>query len=142
MKAECVFGLRDPDRALARRTLEELGLGGVLDRHPNTLSGGQKQRLAVAVSMVCGKDILVFDEPTSGLDLDSMAQVAGLLRRLAALGKVIFVVTHDYELVCRACTRLLHFDEGEMPDDLPVAQTGQEDLRRLFAVSAEEEVRI
>jgi energy-coupling factor transport system ATP-binding protein len=52
-------------------------------RHPNTLSGGQKQRVAAAVSMVCGKDILVFDEPTSGLDYDSMIQVAGLLEKLA-----------------------------------------------------------
>ena len=39
---------------------------------PHLLSGGQKQRVAVAVSMICEKDMLVFDEPTSGLDFDSM----------------------------------------------------------------------
>ena len=33
--------------------------------------------------MICGKNLLVFDEPTSGLDFDSMAQVAGLIRRLS-----------------------------------------------------------
>ena len=65
------------------------------------LSGGQKQRVAVAVSMICGKNLLVFDEPTSGLDFDSMAQVAGLIRRLSDMGKVIFIVTHDFEFVCR-----------------------------------------
>ena len=76
--------------------------------------------MAVAVSMICGKDLLVFDEPTSGLDFDSMTQVAGLIRRLSDMGKVIFIVTHDFEFVSRTCSRILHFDEGEMPDDVPV----------------------
>ncbi len=102
-------------------TLEELGLAPYRERHPNTLSGGQKQRVAVAVSMICGKDLLVFDEPTSGLDFDSMTQVAGLIRRLSNMGKVIFIVTHDFEFVCRTCSRVLHFDEGEIPDDVLVS---------------------
>ena len=51
--------------------------------------------------MICGKELLVFDEPTSGLDFDSMEQVALLIQKLSAMGKVIFVVTHDYEFVCR-----------------------------------------
>ena len=37
--------------------------------------------------------------------------------RLSDMGKVIFIVTHDFEFVCRTCSRVLHFDEGEMPDD-------------------------
>ena len=90
--------------------MEELGLTPFRKRHPNTLSGGQKQRLAAAVSMICCKELLVFDEPTSGLDFDSMAQVAGLVQKLAAMGKLIFIVTHDYEFVCRTCSRVLRFD--------------------------------
>ena len=135
VEAECSFGIRNPDRALVDATLEELGLAPYRERHPNTLSGGQKQRVAVAVSMICGKDLLVFDEPTSGLDFDSMAQVAGLIRRLSDMGKVIFIVTHDFEFVCRTCSRVLHFDEGEMPDDVPVAMEALPKLRELFSVS-------
>ena len=116
VEAECSFGIRNPNQTLVNVTLEELGLAPYRERHPNTLSGGQKQRVAVAVSMICGKDLLVFDEPTSGLDFDSMTQVAGLIRRLSNMGKVIFIVTHDFEFVCRTCSRVLHFDEGEMPD--------------------------
>ena len=135
VEAECSFGIRNPDRALVDATLEELGLAPYRERHPNTLSGGQKQRVAVAVSMICGKDLLVFDEPTSGLDFDSMAQVAGLIRRLSDMGKVIFIVTHDFEFVCRTCSRVLHFDEGEMPDDVPVIMEALPKLRELFSVS-------
>ncbi len=61
VEAECSFGIRNPDKALVDATLEELGLAQYRERHPNTLSGGQKQRVAVAVSMICGKDLLVFD---------------------------------------------------------------------------------
>ena len=87
VEAECSFGIRNPDQDLVETTMAELGLTTYRERHPNTLSGGQKQRVAVAVSMICGKDLLVFDEPTSGLDFDSMAQVAGLIKRLSEQGK-------------------------------------------------------
>lgn len=137
--AECSFGIRNPDHDLVEATLEELGLAVFRERHPNTLSGGQKQRVAVAVSMICRKNLLVFDEPTSGLDYDSMVQVAGLIRRLAEMGKVIFVVTHDFEFVCRTCSRVLHFDEGEMPDDVPVTIDALPKLRELFSVSNRKE---
>ena len=137
VEAECSFGIRNPDNALVDATLEELGLAVYRELHPDTLSGGQKQRVAVAVSMVCGKDLLVFDEPTSGLDFDSMVQVAGLIRRLSEKGKVIFIVTHDFEFVCRTCSRVLHFDEGEMPDDVPVTIAALPKLRELFSVSGE-----
>ena len=129
------YGIRNPDQTLVNATLEELGLSPYREQHPNTLSGGQKQRVAVAVSMICGKDLLVFDEPTSGLDFDSMTQVAGLIRRLSDMGKVIFIVTHDFEFVCRTCSRVLHFDEGEMPDDVPVTMDALPKLRELFSVS-------
>lgn len=115
VEAECSFGIRNPDQTLVNATLEELGLTQYRDCHPNTLSGGQKQRVAVAVSMICGKDLLVFDEPTSGLDFDSMTQVAGLIRRLSNMGKVIFIVTHDFEFVCRTCSRVLHLTRAKCP---------------------------
>lgn len=142
VEAECSFGIRNPDQKVVTETLVELGLAAYRERHPNTLSGGQKQRVAVAVSMICGKDLLVFDEPTSGLDFDSMTQVAGLIRRLAEMGKVIFVVTHDFEFVCRTCSRVLHFDEGEMPDDVPVVWDALPKLRALFSVEGNDQEAI
>ena len=115
--------------------LKTVGMYAERLKSPSKLSGGQKQRVAVAVSMICGKDLLVFDEPTSGLDFDSMTQVAGLIRRLSDMGKVIFIVTHDFEFVCRTCSRVLHFDEGEMPDDVSVIMEALPKLRELFSVS-------
>ena len=122
VEAECTFGIKHPDTELAKKTLEELGLISFRERHPNTLSGGQKQRLAAASSMVCGKELLVFDEPTSGLDYESMVRLSSLIRRLSDRGKIIFIVTHDYEFVCRTCTRVLHLDGGGIRDDFPITE--------------------
>jgi len=50
------------------------------------------------------------------------------------MGKIIFVMTHDYELICRVCTRILHFDEGEMPEDLAVSTENEDKIRALFGM--------
>ena len=134
VEAECTFGIQQPDTALAEQTLQELGLAPFRERHPNTLSGGQKQRLAAATSMAYGKELLVFDEPTSGLDYDSMVRLSSLIRRLSDMGKVVFIVTHDYEFVCRSCTRVLHLDGGGIRDDFPVTEELLPTMKKIFDV--------
>lgn len=116
----------------AKQAMERLGIYEYRTHHPNTLSGGQKQRAAVAVSMVCRKDVLIFDEPTSGLDYDSMIQVAGLFQTLSKMGKVIFVVTHDYEFLAAACTRVIHLDNGKQQEDYPLSPDNLHRLRDFF----------
>jgi energy-coupling factor transporter ATP-binding protein EcfA2 len=135
VEKECCFGIKNPDRQLAEQTVKELGLYEYRDRHPGTLSGGQKQRTAVAVSMVCRKEILIFDEPTSGLDFDGMAQVSKLLSRLADMGKLIFVVTHDYEFILSACSRVVNFDGGTAQEDFAVNPQNARRLRDFFVAS-------
>ena len=132
--AECTFGIKRPDTALAEKTLEDLGLALLRARHPNTLSGGQKQRLAAAASIVSGKALLVLDEPTSGLDYDSMVRLSALIRQLAGMGKIIFVVTHDYEFVCRTCGRVLQFARGGLQADFSVTEAALRKCKDIFQV--------
>lgn len=84
--------------------------------------------------MVCGKELLVFDEPTSGLDFDSMVRLSSLIRQLSDMGKIIFIVTHDYEFVCRICTRVLHQDGGRVQDDLSVTEELLPTMKNIFDV--------
>ena len=134
VETECTFGIKHPDTEIAAKTLEKLGLLPFRERHPNTLSGGQKQRLAAATSMVCGKELLVFDEPTSGLDYDSMVRLSSLIRQLSNMGKIIFIVTHDYEFVCRSCTRVLYMDDGGIRDDFSVTEELLPTMKKIFDV--------
>lgn len=132
VQRECCFGIRNPDQEIAKQAMERLGIWEYRDFHPNTLSGGQKQRTAVAVGMVCQKDVLIFDEPTSGLDYDSMVQVSRLFQTLSSMGKIIFVVTHDYEFLTSACSRVLHLADGGMKGDYIMSPDNQGRLKEFF----------
>ena len=118
VEAECSFGLKAVKAESVEAALDALHLSALRSRHPVSLSGGQKQRVAVAAGQVSGKPLLVFDEPTSGLDYDSMAQVSALIRSLAA-HRIVFIVTHDYEFICKTCTRVLRFGETKLLSDCP-----------------------
>mgnify|MGYP002751243336 CR=1 FL=1 len=120
--AECALGIKAPNKDEIDRTLEKVDLLAYKERHPLSLSGGQMQRLAVVVSDICGKALLVFDEPTSGLDLKSMEEVGALTRSLAAQGKVLLIITHDIEFMMRICTRILFIRDGEIVEDLSGGQ--------------------
>jgi len=133
VEAECSLGIQNPDYGLIDRTLAELEMSDYRKRHPNTLSGGQKQRIAVAVSMICGKEILVFDEPTSGLDFDSMEQVAKLIKKISE-DKIIFVVSHDYEFISQVCSRIVRFHQGMIADDFTLSAGSERKVGQVFGL--------
>lgn len=133
VEEECCFGIKNFNREEVFQVLKSLGLYEYKDNHPNTLSGGQKQRLAVATSIVSKREILIFDEPTSGLDYDSMIRVSKLIEKLRNEGKLIFLVTHDYEFICNTCTRILHFDKGTLMEDYFLSdEEGKDKLKKFF----------
>ena len=83
---------RESDEA-ADAMLAAFGLAACAERHPLALSGGERQRLAVAAGLAQGARVLVLDEPTSGLDRANMERVAAVLRRAAADGVAVVLVT-------------------------------------------------
>ena len=98
--------LTQDDQALVSHILHELNLTHLADRHPQSLSGGEKQRAVIACALAKDPAILILDEPTSGLDGANMAAIAGLLKKEAAKGRAVFLITHDLELLA-ACDRAL-----------------------------------
>lgn len=107
-------GCEDEKEAAAERILASMDLLPFRELYPLALSGGQKQRVAVASALASQKDLLIFDEPTSGLDRQHMLEVAENLRRLSALGKTIFLITHDPELVQECCEYFVFLSRGEV----------------------------
>ena len=123
--AECRLGIKDLPDAAIDEVLAELSLDRLKERHPLSLSGGQKQRLAVAVSVLCGKDILIFDEPTSGLDLKSMQEAGHIIKQLADNKKIVIVITHDIEFIKTICSRVLILSGGKIVKELCGAEKNE-----------------
>ncbi|MDR2489031.1 MAG: ABC transporter ATP-binding protein [Desulfovibrio sp.] len=97
--------------SVARAYMEDYGLDRLARRHPQSLSGGEKQRLAVACAAIRGPRMLILDEPTSGLDGENMRRMAQSMRRAAANGACLLVITHDLEFMHPVCTEKLVLPE-------------------------------
>ena len=87
------------DTTRAKEILNSLDLLDKIKLHPMSLSGGEKQRVAIGSAVASGKKILIFDEPTSGLDYRHMLEVSDNLNHLKEMGKCLFLITHDPELI-------------------------------------------
>ena len=126
---EVLLSMDEENIELAEEILGNLNLIHLKDAHPMALSGGEKQRVAIASAIASKKEILIFDEPTSGLDLKNMMKVSENLRYLQKLGITSFIITHDFELICEACSHILHFDSGKIIDNYKI---DEEKLKEFF----------
>ena len=75
--------------------LELVGLADRGDQLPGQLSADQCQRVAIARALVHDPPLIVADEPTARLDYVQVEEVLGLLRQLAAPGRMVVVASHD-----------------------------------------------
>jgi energy-coupling factor transporter ATP-binding protein EcfA2 len=107
----------EPTVKRSEQVLKKLGLDELKQRHPGSLSGGQKQRVVIAAALMKDADILLMDEPTSGLDYINMISVAQILKEQADKGKIICIITHDYEFLKYCCTRVIQVKEGNIAID-------------------------
>ena len=78
------------------------------DRPLRTLSGGERQRVFIARALAQETPILLLDEPTCHLDLKHQVRIFDLLRQMQVeQGKTVLLVTHDINLACQYCDRVL-----------------------------------
>ncbi|MGW1883910.1 ABC transporter ATP-binding protein [Streptomyces sp. NPDC001970] len=111
-----------PERAVAGRALEEVGLGQRSGAWPKTLSGGEAQRASPARALVREPDLLLLDEPFGALDaltrLKAQRLVAGLWQRR---GCALLLVTHDVDEALLLADRALVMRDGVIAYETPVA---------------------
>jgi polar amino acid transport system ATP-binding protein len=103
-------------RAQATQAAEELlarvGLADKLRAYPSQLSGGQQQRVAIARALAMEPKLMLFDEPTSALDPELVGDVLDVMRRLAADGMTMVVVTHEIGFAREAGDTLVFMSDG------------------------------
>jgi polar amino acid transport system ATP-binding protein len=113
---EAPVGVKGARRADAITRAEELlarvGLQDKLRNYPAQLSGGQQQRVAIARALAMDPKLMLFDEPTSALDPELVGDVLDAMRRLAAEGMTMVVVTHEIGFAREVGDTLVFMDGG------------------------------
>ena len=112
---------------------ENFGLSHLLEKQPYEVSGGEKQRVAIGSAIASDKKLLIFDEPTSGLDYRHMLEVSDNLNRLKEMGKSLFLITHDPELIYKCCTYLLFIQGSKVLWHRPMDGEAVKLLRAFFS---------
>jgi hypothetical protein len=68
------------------------------------LSGGNQQKVFLGEWLATGPSILIVDEPTRGIDVGTKQEIHRLLRRLAAEGKAVMLISSDLPEALRVLT--------------------------------------
>ncbi|MCM1415727.1 MAG: amino acid ABC transporter ATP-binding protein [bacterium] len=97
--------------------LKTVGMAQKALSYPDELSGGQKQRVAIARTLAMRPEIVLFDEPTSALDPTMVGEVLAVIKRLAAQGLTMMIVTHEMKFARDVSTRIFYMDEGEIYEE-------------------------
>jgi glutamine transport system ATP-binding protein len=104
---------------LGRELLAKVGLAQKSGNYPDQLSGGQKQRVAIARSLALQPKVMLFDEPTSALDPELVGEVLEVMKRLAAEGMTMVVVTHEMGFAREVADRVIFIDQGVIQEEGP-----------------------
>lgn len=104
------------DRERARRLLDSLTRGDLLDRPTGDLSGGEAQVVALVRALLLEPTLLLLDEPTASMD-EGLAEAAERLvaEWLAEPGRAVIWTSHRGDRLDRVTDRVVRLEGGRVP---------------------------
>ena len=85
-----------------------------LDNPVQQLSGGNQQRVVLGKWLATSPKLLILDSPTVGVDIGNKRGIYELVRKLAADGVGILLISDEVPEVYYQCDRVLHMREGRI----------------------------
>jgi rhamnose transport system ATP-binding protein len=84
------------ERALAEDYIRDLGIRTPSpETRAGNLSGGNQQKVALARWLATEPKVLILDEPTQGVDVGAKAEIHKIIRRLAAQGLAVLMISSE-----------------------------------------------
>lgn len=86
--------------------------------YPHELSGGMCQRVMIAIALARKPKLIIADEPTTALDATIQMQILNLMKEIQNSTQTsTLLITHDFGVVERLCTRVLVMYAGEIVEN-------------------------
>jgi iron complex transport system ATP-binding protein len=111
--------VQPPMEEKAAQAMKLLEVAHLADRPMTELSTGEARRVVIARALVHEPKALVLDEPTASLDLHATYELRHTLRRVAAAGTGLIMVTHHLDDIIPEITRVILLKAGRVFADGP-----------------------
>ena len=109
----------DEMRASAAEALARIEASHLAAQLVGEMSAGEKRRILIARALVHGPRQLLLDEPSNALDLAAQRELRDTLRRLAAEGTGLVLVTHHLGDILPEIDRVILMRGGRIVGDGP-----------------------
>jgi iron complex transport system ATP-binding protein len=107
-------GMRQNDRDIIERALQQTNIYELKDRNINELSGGEGQLAIIARALATEASLILLDEPTSELDVKHTLEILEILQGFKKQGKTILVSIHDLNLARKFCDTISILSRGKL----------------------------
>jgi len=104
------------------------------EQKAETLSGGNQQKLLVARWLETDSQVIIFDEPTRGIDVGAKYEMYLIIRRLAAEGKAIILISSELPEILGMCSRVLVMRAGCLAGEIQNMTTATQEQIMAMAV--------
>ncbi|GAB3525598.1 sugar ABC transporter ATP-binding protein [Emticicia fontis] len=92
------------------------------------LSGGNQQKVVLAKWLATNPRILMLDEPTRGIDINAKKEIYEIIKKLAAEGKSIIVVSSEIPELLALADRILVMAEGKLKAEFSAEEAHEDKL--------------
>ena len=120
------------DLKKATATVGELSQKYELPLDPNAkilgMPVGLRQRVEILKVLYQNADIIIFDEPTAVLTPQEVHELLKTMKKLAAAGKSIIIITHKLNEVMEVADRAMVMRTGKLIADVEIKDTTIEEL--------------
>jgi ABC-type sugar transport system ATPase subunit/ribose/xylose/arabinose/galactoside ABC-type transport system permease subunit len=117
-------------RREAQTALRRFGSPQSADTATSGLTAAQKQMAELAFALARQPKLLVLDEPTAVLPGSEAERLFAEMRRVAARGGCVVLVTHRLDEVFRIADRVTVLRDGRLVWEKPIEETDHDDLIR------------
>jgi len=117
----------------ALKILKFLGIESLKDRKMSVMSSGEARRFLIGRALVHDPRALILDEPTHSLDIKAAYHFKNMMRKIAASGVSIILVTQNLQDIIPEISRIILMKNGRVMMDGPkTVVLTRRNISRLF----------